>query len=133
MSSCGCGGGSLYLLYPCSGASDTGEITDRAARKMSRAGQGRMSCLAQVGADNKALIDVARQATGLVAIDGCAQDCAKKTLEAKGLTNILHLRITDLGLAKGKSPTTEENVEKVVRAALPLMPASENTSGGCCS
>jgi uncharacterized metal-binding protein len=135
MGSCGCGSGSLYFLYPCSGASDTGEITDRTARLLTRSGQGRMSCLAQIGAGNEALIDAASRVTGLLALDGYAQDCAKKMLEARGLTNILHLRVTDLGLPKGQSPATRENIEKVANAALGLMPASNNTNssnGGCC-
>jgi len=131
MSSC-CGGGATYLLYPCSGVSDTGEIADRAARLLSRTGQGRMSCLAQIGAGNAALIDASSRATGLVAIDGCAQDCSKKMMEARGLTNILHLRVTDLGLPKGKSPVTEENVAKVMSAALELMPAGSDSGGSCC-
>lgn len=123
MGTCGCGGDNLYLLFPCSGAADTGEITDQAARSMSRCGLGRMSCLALVGSDNQPLLDAARRATGLLAIDGCPEDCARKTLESHGLTNVLHLRLSDIGLAKGKSPATKENIEKVVCAALPMMPA----------
>jgi len=92
-----------------------------------------MSCLAQIGAGNAALIDTARQAKGLVAIDGCAQDCARKVLEGRDLTNILPLRVTDLGLPKGKSPANEENIQKVICAALPLMPAGGGSNGGCCS
>ncbi|MCX6348486.1 MAG: hypothetical protein NTV79_03145, partial [Candidatus Aureabacteria bacterium] len=47
-SSCGCGG-TVKLVFPCSGASDTGEIADRAARKLSAEGTGNMYCLAGIG------------------------------------------------------------------------------------
>ena len=37
------------LIFSCSGAADVGEISDRAARKLSAEGAGKMFCLAGVG------------------------------------------------------------------------------------
>ena len=34
------------LIFPCSGGSDVGELSDRAARKMAKCGQAKMFCLA---------------------------------------------------------------------------------------
>jgi uncharacterized metal-binding protein len=108
------------LVYPCSGAADVGEIADRAARKISRETDVKMSCLAGIGGRVNALMSNAAAAPVLLAIDGCPHDCAKKTLELAGFTNIQHVRVTDLGFKKGASPATEESVAKVAEAASSL-------------
>ena len=47
---CECGSnGGLQLVFSCSGAADTAELADRAARKVHRSGEARMYCLAGVG------------------------------------------------------------------------------------
>ena len=52
----------------------------------------------------------------ILAIEGCPMDCTRKTLEQAGFKVTQHIRITDLGLVKGQSPATDENVDKVVAA-----------------
>jgi len=42
----------------------------------------------------------------------------KLCLEEAGFTDFEHMKATDLGLEKGKSPATDENIASVVRAAL---------------
>lgn len=112
---CSCGQ-SVTLVFPCSGASDTGEIADRAARSFARTHCAGMSCLAGVGANISGFIASARGADRLLVIDGCPADCALKTLTEKGVTeNIEHIRVTDLGFVKGKSPANLESVERVVK------------------
>ena len=59
--------------------------------------------------------------SALIAIDGCPQDCAKKTLELAGFTGVQHVRVTDLGFKKGQSPATPEAARKVADAALALL------------
>jgi uncharacterized metal-binding protein len=49
-----------------------------------------------------------------VALDGCAEDCARGTLELAGLRPTDHLRVTDRGLEKGKAPATDDNVAAVL-------------------
>jgi len=113
-SGCACGG-SVSLLVPCSGAADTGEIADRAARKFAEGNCAGMFCLAGVGANLSGFIASAKGADRLLVVDGCNLDCARKSLAEKGITeNIIHLRVTDLGIVKGKSPATAERVEAVV-------------------
>jgi uncharacterized metal-binding protein len=112
--SCACGG-SVTLLLPCSGAADTGEIADRAARKFAQGGCAGMFCLAGIGANISGFIASAKGADRLLVVDGCNLDCARKTLAEKGITeNIIHVRVTDLGLVKGKSPATAERVDAMV-------------------
>jgi uncharacterized metal-binding protein len=106
------------LVYPCSGAADVGEIADRAARRLSADGTARMSCLAGVGARVSGLVASAAGASALLAIDGCPQDCARKTLAMAGFPAIKHVRVTDLGFSKGQSPADAAAVARVVQAAV---------------
>jgi uncharacterized metal-binding protein len=105
----------VTLLFPCSGAADTGEIADRAARKFAEGNCAGMFCLAGVGANISGFIASAKGADRLLVLDGCNLDCARKTLAEKGITeNIIHIRLTDLGFVKGKSPATAKRVDAVV-------------------
>jgi uncharacterized metal-binding protein len=112
--SCACGG-TITLLIPCSGAADTGEIADRASRKFAKGGCAGMFCLAGVGANLNGFIASAKGADRLLVVDGCNLECARKTLAEKGIMeNIIHVRVTDLGFVKGKSPAMEEHIKTVV-------------------
>ncbi len=119
--SCNCESGPTALVYPCSGAADTGEIADRAARRLNDKHVAWMSCLAGIGGRVSGLMANAAAAPALLAIDGCPQDCAKKTLELAGFANVKHVRVTDLGFKKGKTPATEETIRKVAVAATTLL------------
>ncbi len=113
--------GPAALVYPCSGAADTGEIADRAARRLDADNTAWMSCLAGVGGRVSGLMANAAAAPALLAIDGCPLDCTRKTLELAGFTNVRHFRVTDLGFKKGKTPVTEAVVAAVVRHAKTLL------------
>jgi uncharacterized metal-binding protein len=115
-----CAGGDT-LIFACSGAADLGAISDQAARKMTRDGAGKMFCLTGVGGRVPGIMEKTKAAARIVAIDGCSLDCAKKCLESAGFANFKHLRITDLGMEKGKTPVTDENVVKVSKAASSLL------------
>ena len=121
--SCSCNeeSGPSALVYPCSGAADTGEIADRAARRLEAENVAWMSCLAGIGGRVSGLMANAAAAPALLAIDGCPLDCAKKTLELAGFTNVRHVRVTDLGLKKGKTPATEDAIRKVADTAAALL------------
>ena len=108
-----CQGGPT-LVYSCSGAADVGHIADLAARKLTAEGIGQMFCLAGVGGRVEPIMKKTATAATLLAIDGCALDCVKATLQQAGFERFEHLRVTDLGLEKGKSPADEANVGKVV-------------------
>lgn len=118
--SCSCNeeSGPAVLVYPCSGAADVGEISDRAGRLLNTEDKVWMSCLAGIGGRVSGLMANAAAAPALIAIDGCPQDCAKKTLELAGFTNIRHVRVTDLGFKKGKTPVSEDAIRRVADAAM---------------
>lgn len=103
-------------IYACSGAADVGEIADHAARKLTADGVGKMSCLAGIGGRIPNLLEIARGAEAILAIDGCPMQCARNSLEKAGFTKFQHICLADLGLAKGKTPVTAEAVAKVVAA-----------------
>lgn len=57
----------------------------------------------------------------ILAIDGCLTECAKKTLQVAGFTSFEHIQLADLGLQKGSSPATVENIQTVVTRAKDLL------------
>ena len=105
------------LIFSCSGASDVGEITDRAARKLTQKGLGRMYCLAGIGGRVENILETTKAASKILAIDGCQSDCARNTLLQAGFKDFEHLRLNDMGMEKGKSPASEEKLAIVLKEA----------------
>jgi uncharacterized metal-binding protein len=110
---CACSGGPT-LIFACSGAADVGEISDRAARKLTADGTGKMFCLAGIGGRIEPILETTRKASRILAIDGCPLNCVKSCLQWAGFDKFEHLQLADLGLEKCKSPATEQNIGKVV-------------------
>ena len=106
------------LIFACSGAADVGAIADRAARKLTADGAGKMYCLAGIGGRVAGILKTTEEAEKILAIDGCPLDCVKLSLEEAGFAEFEHIKVTDLGLEKGKSPATDENIATIVQAAL---------------
>ncbi len=105
------------LIFACSGAADVGEVSDRAARQLTRAGVGRMYCLAGIGGRIPGILEQTDLASKLLAIDGCPTGCASASLKKAGFDQFTTLQLADLGLNKGSSPASAENIERVVLAA----------------
>lgn len=109
------------LIFACSGAADVGAVSDRAARELTAKGAGKMYCLAGIGGRVPGILKTTAEAEKILAIDGCPLDCVRLSLEEAGFTGFEHMKVTDLGLEKGRSPATEENVGRVVQAALDVL------------
>jgi len=105
------------LIFACSGAADVGQASDLAARKLTAEGAGKMFCLAGIGGRVSGIVVTTQAASAVLAIDGCPLDCARKTLEEAGFGRFEHVRLSDLGMEKGKSPATDERVDQVVGQA----------------
>ena len=105
--------GGPKLIFACSGAADVGEISDRAARNMSRDGAGKMFCLAGIGGRIPGIMKMTETASKILAIDGCELDCVKNCFLRADIRQFEHLRVTDLGMKKGNSPATDENIAEV--------------------
>ena len=112
------------LIFACSGAADVGAIADQAARKLTRDGAGKMFCLAGVGGRVSGIMKSTEAAAGILAIDGCPLDCAKRCLQEAGFTEFGHIRVTDLGMEKGSTPVTEDNIAKVAEKGAPALTAT---------
>jgi uncharacterized metal-binding protein len=109
-----CCGSAPKLIFACSGAADVGKISDLAARKLTVDGAGKMYCLAGIGGRVSGIMETTRVAKAILAIDGCPLDCAKRTLEQAGFAQFEHLRLSDLGMEKGKTAPTDQAVATVV-------------------
>jgi uncharacterized metal-binding protein len=118
--SCSCSGGPK-LIFACSGAADVGEVADKAARKLSKEGIGKMFCVVGIGGRVSGILKTTESAEKILAIDGCPLNCVKNSLENAGFKTFTHMQLADLGLEKGSSPATEENVAKVVAKGRELM------------
>ena len=109
-----CCGAAPRLIFACSGAADVGKLSDLAARELTAAGAGKMFCLAGIGGRVSGIMATTEAAQAILAIDGCPLDCAKKTLENAGFTKFEYIRLSDLGMEKGKTAVTDEAVAQVV-------------------
>ena len=87
-----------------------------------------MFCLAGLGGHVVSFITNTNAAGKILVIDGCPVDCAKKTLEHANFSDFLHVRVTDLGCVKGKSPVTDETVAHIAAYGNNMLSTEE-----CCS
>lgn len=110
MSEC-CSGGTR-LIYACSGVSDAGQVTDKAARKLSKEGFGSMVCLSAVGAHLSGFVQSALGADENIVIDGCPVACGRKILEHTKVTPKSFI-LTEMGFEKGKTKVSDETVSEI--------------------
>lgn len=98
------------LRFPCSGASNLGQIANEAAMRLREAGKGTMYCTAGIGGHVPGLVDGARTAKMLVGIDGRSVQCVRSCLEAEGLSLAVHTVVSEESeIEKGfKRPTEDE-------------------------
>jgi uncharacterized metal-binding protein len=109
------------VVYACSGCSDAGEIADRVARQLTRAGVARMSCLAGIGGRVKSLVTTAEKAERILVVDGCTLNCAAHTLKLAGFNKFDHLELHTLGVKKNSCPCTDERITTGVNAARKIL------------
>jgi uncharacterized metal-binding protein len=110
--SCSCSG-EPTLLFACSGASDVGELTDRAARRLSRDKNARMFCTAAIGGKVEEYMTKTQSASNILLIDGCEHHCVKRVMEQAGFNDFEHVCLSNFGFIKGEAPATGENIERV--------------------
>ena len=108
-----------HTVFACSGAADLGQASDLVARELHKNKVRNMKCLAFVSAGITDMIDSVRDSNMLVN-DGCPLDCGKKTFEKNGLNNFTHLRLTDLGYEKGKTPPTPDVIKEMYKQSVLL-------------
>ena len=118
------------IIYACSGCSDAGELADRIARELTRAGVGQMSCLAGIGGRVKSLMIKGEKAERILVIDGCPLNCARHTLALAGFNQFDHLELHQIGFRKGSCPVNEERIATGVEAAKAVIATSRGLKQG---
>ena len=131
MASCCGGNGKEKLLFPCAGASHVGQVTNRAALDLTLRGKGQAFCLAAMSGRIEEKLKRSREAALRIAIDGCEDHCARKTLEFAGLPVDVHIVLTtDLGMEKKPSaPNMIGDTKRAVEAVVQKLEGK----GGCCA
>jgi uncharacterized metal-binding protein len=116
MDSC-CSTGRKVMLFPCSGGSNVGQLSNEAARRLDGEGNGQFFCLAGIGGHIPGIVKSAQAADAVVAIDGCAVGCAKAALEAAEVPITRYVVVTELGIEKGHHfAVTAEQIDAVCDA-----------------
>ena len=109
------------LVFPCSGASDVGGLSDRSARQMTVDQSGKMYCLAGIGGRVEGIMANTKAAARVLVIDGCPQECARKTMELAGFKDFQHLRLAEMGFKKGETPLTPARIREVADKGAELL------------
>ncbi|NUP90284.1 MAG: putative zinc-binding protein [Candidatus Sumerlaeia bacterium] len=116
--SCCCGGDKVVMTVACSGRSNTGQLTNDAAKLIDRTGTARFVCLAAIGAEDPEVTDLAKCAGRLLVLDGCEKACARKIMEKAGFREFVHLDVTQLGIEKRlDSRYSDGQLQTVIAAA----------------
>lgn len=117
------------LIFACSGAADVGAVADQAARKMTLDGTGQMFCLAGIGGRVSGIMKTTEAAEAVLAIDGCPLNCVKHCLEQAGFSKFGHLQLGDLGMEKGKTAVSEDNIAKASAKGTEMLGPSSCCAG----
>lgn len=100
---------------------DMGGLTDRAARQMTVDQTGKMYCLAGIGGRVEGIMANTKAAARVLVIDGCKEECARKTMELAAFKDFQHLRLTDMGFEKGKTRVTAARIREVATKGAELL------------
>ena len=96
---CSCQGG-VKMVLACAGASNVGQLTNEAAKRLDEAGTASYFCLAGVGGHISGMVESVKGADKILVLDGCDVACAKKTMEAADIREFEYLVVTELGIEK---------------------------------
>lgn len=106
------------VTLACSGGSNVGQITNEVAKSLWSEGLANFFCLAGVGGRVSGMVASVEGSQKVLVLDGCPAGCARKCVEAAGLTDYEYLVVTDLGIAKEKTfDLAEADLERVAAEA----------------
>ncbi|MEA5084485.1 MAG: putative zinc-binding protein [Lachnospiraceae bacterium] len=108
---------SPVAVFYCAGASNVGQSTMlssvQAANEVGY-DKAALLCLASISAGLANITNGAKEAKGIVAVDGCPMSCAKKTLEKAGFNLDEHLVVTkDLAVSKNFDLNSPSDLEMI--------------------
>lgn len=105
---CACGSANV-AIFPCAGAANVGQFSNRIAIELEKQGIGNLMCTAGIGARAPGLMKSAEASDRIITIDGCPVNCASKTLELAGFKVDKHIVISELGIKKSKDRDLKDN------------------------
>ncbi len=132
-----CEGGNNVMILACSGGSNVGQLSNRAAVELTQEGFGKMFCLAGIGGQLSGFVQSAKDVPVMVVIDGCQVGCAKAILKNAQVPLHNYLVLTEEGIEKNKNFKLERDDIDRVKTAIKRVASqtgpthSGPTSGGC--
>lgn len=107
------------VVYACSGCTSAGELADDVARRLDRDGLAEMGSIAGIGAGDPQQLSKAKARFPIIAIDGCANGCARRCLERHGIEPAHHYVLSSYGVARrSRTAFAAEEAEAALRAIL---------------
>ncbi|MFC1494010.1 putative zinc-binding protein [Thermodesulfobacteriota bacterium] len=97
-----CSSNGDVMILACSGASNVGQLSNRAAVELTQEGFGKMFCLVGIGGGLSGFVQSVKDTPRMVAIDGCEVGCAKATLKKAEVPLKDYIVLTELGIQKNK-------------------------------
>ncbi|MFO7958224.1 MAG: putative zinc-binding protein [Candidatus Brocadiia bacterium] len=114
------------VTLACSGGSNVGQITNEVAKSLWSEGLANFYCLAGVGGHVSGMVASVEGSQKVLVLDGCPAGCARKCVEAAGLTDYEYVVVTDLGIAKKKTfDLAQDDLERVQHSARARLGAQE--------
>jgi len=111
---------SPVAVFYCAGASNVGQSTMvgcvKAANELGYE-KASLLCLASISAGLNNITNAAKNAKGIVAVDGCPMSCAQKTLNKAGFDVDKHNIVSkDLKISKNFDLNSETDIDKITDA-----------------
>lgn len=106
------------MILACSGGSNVGQLSNRAAVELTQEGFGKMFCLAGIAGHLSGFVRSAKDVENMVVIDGCEVGCAKAILNHMEIPMKKYMVITDeMGIEKNKTfDLKQEEIDRVMAA-----------------
>ena len=118
---CSCCGENI-AIFPCVGASNVGQLSNKIAIELNKKEIGNLMCTAGIGARASGIMKSAEASDRIIAIDGCPVNCASKTLELAGFKVDSHIIISEFGIKKTKEKELKEDeVSEALKKTLEIL------------
>ena len=118
---CSCGSANV-AIFPCAGAANVGQLSNKIAVELDKQGLGNMMCTVGIGARAPGLMKSAEASDRIITINGCPVNCATKTMELAGFKVDREILISDLGVKKTKDKDLkDEEVAEVLAKVIEIL------------
>jgi len=122
---CSCCGENI-AIFPCVGASNVGQLSNKIAIELDKKEIGNLMCTAGIGARASGIMKSVeasdRTSDRIIAIDDCPVNCASKTLELAGFKVDSHIIISEFGIKKTKEKELKEDeVSEALKKTLEIL------------